>query len=153
LKWADIDLEKKTIRFRVTKTDRPYGVPIANVLHQVLAAYRDCEIVPPSEWAFPSNKRPGSHLIDVKNSAEGVAAKYHLRHSFRTTLTGLGVAGDQIRLLMGHALGGDVSSGYITAPLLIEALRPAANQLAVEYLRIIGVQAAALASFDADDGQ
>lgn len=141
LRWPDVDLEKKTIHFRVTKTDQPYVVPIADVLQKVLVAHRDSGDLPPSDWVFPSPTRLGSHLIDVKNAKEGVGAKYHLRHTFRTSLTGLGVTGDQVRLLMGHSLGGDVSTGYITAPLLVESLRPVTNALAAHYLKVMGVKA------------
>jgi hypothetical protein len=39
---------------------------------------------------------------------------------------------------MGHSLGSDVSSGYITAPLLIESLRPLANAVARRYAAVLG---------------
>jgi integrase len=136
LKWADVDLEKRTIHFRVTKGDRPYTVPLSEALERVLTAYRDSGDVPPSEWIFPG-KKEGAHLVDVKNEKQGVGAKYHLRHTFRTALAGLGFTPDQAKLLMGHSLGGDVSSGYISAPLLVESLRPVANAIAEHYLKVI----------------
>jgi integrase len=148
LRWPDVDLEGKTIRFRVTKGDRPYSVPMSDALRAILKAYKNCNSVPPSDWVFPSPKRAEGHLVDVKNTKEGVSAKYHLRHTFRTTLTALGITGDQIRLLMGHSLGGDVSSGYISAPLLVESLRPAVNALAAQYLKILGVKIVELFALD-----
>jgi integrase len=143
LRWSDVDLEKKTIHFRVTKADLPYIVPASDVMHQILVTYRDSSKRPPSEWVFPSIKRPGTHLIDVKNEKEGVPAKYRLRHSFKTTLVSLGFTPEQHKMLMGHALGG-VSSGYITAPLVIESLRPVTNALANHYLKVLGVSVADL---------
>jgi|CZKS01.1.fsa_nt_gi integrase len=137
LKWTDIDFDKRTIRFRVTKGERPYTVPMADALHRILAAYRDSDSRPPSEWAFPSDRNTSGHLIDVKNEKEGVDAKYHLRHTFKTRLTGLGYSNEQGKLLMGHSLGGDVATGYITAPLLIESLRPVANAVADHYLSVV----------------
>jgi integrase len=148
LRWPDVDLEGKTIRFRVTKGDRPYSVPMSDALRAILKAYKNCNSVPPSDWVFPSPKRAEGHLVDVKNTKEGVSAKYHLRHTFRTTLTALGITGDQIRLLMGHSLGGDVSSGYISAPLLVESLRPAVNAVAAQYLKILGVKIVELFALD-----
>ena len=56
----------------------------------------------------------------------------------RTTLAELGVTSDQARLLMGHSMGGDVSRGYITAPLLIESLRPLADAVAEKYSDLLG---------------
>jgi integrase len=150
LKWTDIgtdaDFDKRTIHFRITKGDRPYTVPMCDALYQILIAYRDGGHVPPSEWVFPSDRNESGHLTNVKNEKEGVSAKYHLRHTFRTTLTGLGVTGDQIRLLMGHSLGHDPSLGYISAALVIEPLRPIVNALAEHYLKTLGVEAGELLS-------
>ena len=64
---------------------------------------------------------------------------HRLRHTFRTTLAELGVSSDQSRMLMGHSMGGDVSRGYITAPLLIESLRPIANAVAEHYVKVVGL--------------
>ena len=36
-------------------------------------------------------------------------------------------------------MGRDVSRGYITAPLLIESLRPLANAAAEHYLKVVGL--------------
>jgi integrase len=144
LAWADLDFDRKTVRFRVTKADRPYTVPMSDVLHQVLIAYRDDSKVPPSDWVFPSDRRDGHHLVNVKDEKSGVSPKYHLRHTFKTRLTGLGFTTEQAKLLMGHSLGGDVSTGYVTAPLLIESLRPVVNALATHYLEVMGVDVAEL---------
>lgn len=137
LKWADVDLDKKVIRFRVTKGDRPYSIPVSDVLAGLLTRYRDSGDVPPSEWAFPSPVIEGTHLVDVKNPNEGVGPAHRLRHTFRTTLAELGAAPDQARMLMGHSMGGDVSRNYITSPMMVEPLRPIANAVAERYTKII----------------
>jgi integrase len=137
MKWNDINLEKKTIHFRVTKGNRPYVIPISDALAQLLTAYRNRDDVPPSEWVFPSNVIDGAHLKDVKNPNEGVGPAHKLRHTFRTTLAQLGAGSDQARLLMGHSLTGDVSRAYISAPLMIESLRPTTNAVTAVYLAIL----------------
>ena len=137
MKWSDADLEKKTIRFRVTKGNRPYAVPISDTLAQLLSEYRKRDDVPPSDWVFPSNVIDGAHLKDVKNPNEGVGPAHRLRHTFRTTLAQLGAAPDQARMLMGHSLGGDVSRGYISAPLVVESLRSVTNAVTDFYVGII----------------
>jgi len=76
-------------------------------------------------------------LVDVKNPNEGVGPAHRLRHTFRTTLAELGVTSDQARILMGHSMGADVSRNYITAPLVIESLRPIANTIAERYKKIM----------------
>jgi integrase len=137
LKWADIDLDRKVIRFRVTKGDRPYSIPVSDALAGLLKLYRESSDVPPSEWVFPSNVIDGGHLKDVKNTNEGVGPAHRLRHTFRTTLAELGAGTDQARMLMGHSMGGDVSRDYITSSLVVESLRPIANAVAAHYLKII----------------
>jgi integrase len=137
MKWSDVDLEKRTLHFRVTKGNRPYAVPISDTLAELLTEYRKRDDVPPSEWVFPSNAIDGAHLKDVKNPNEGVGPAHRLRHTFRTTLAQLGAASDQSRMLMGHSLGGDVNRGYISAPLVVESLRPATNAVAELYVGII----------------
>ena len=78
--------------------------------------------------------------MDVKNHREGVGPAHKLRHTFRTTLAQLGASPDQARMLMGHSMGGDVSLGYITAPLLVESLRPIANAVSERYVKLLGLE-------------
>jgi integrase len=135
LRWADIDFDKKTVLFTVTKGDRPYMIPMSDTLAALLCAYRDGGAVPPSEWLFPSPTKAGCHLVGVKNVVEGVRPAHAMRHTFRTTLAQLGVSTDQSRMLMGHSMGGDVSRNYITAPLVIESLRPITNAVSEQLSR------------------
>jgi hypothetical protein len=55
-------------------------------------------------------------------------------------LAELGATQDQAKVLMGHSMGGDVSRGYITAPLLIELLRPIVNAIAEHYVTVVGLE-------------
>jgi integrase len=139
LKWPDIDFERRAIRFYGTSPKDCYVVPIAEKLAALLEAYRDGTDVIPSEWVFPSPRIDGMHIVDVKNDKQGVGPAHRLRHSFRTTLTQLGVPDDHARLLMGHSMGGDVSRGYITSSLVVESLRPIVNAVADYYLKILNL--------------
>ena len=137
LEWSDVDFDKRTIRFKVVKGDRPYMVPASDRLIAILTAYRDAEEVPPSRWVFPSSVKPETHLVNVRDDKRGVLSAHHLRHTFKTAATELGITPDQSKLLMGHSLAGDVGRGYITAGLLVEAVRPAANLIAEHYAKIL----------------
>jgi integrase len=137
LRWADIDFDKKTALFLVTKGSRPYMIPMSDTLAALLPAYRDGGAVPPSEWVFPSHKKAGCHVAFVKNIREGVRPPHSMRHTFLTTLAQLGAAGDQSRMLMGHSMRGDVSRDYITSSLVIESLRPITNAVSEHYLKIV----------------
>jgi integrase len=90
LRWENIDFDEKTVRFMVTKGNRPYTVPLSDILAKALRAYRDGGAVPPSDWLFPSNTKEGCHMVAVKNVREGVRPPHAMRHSFRTTLAQLG---------------------------------------------------------------
>lgn len=140
LRWADVDLEKKMIHFRVTKGDRPYAIPMCDRLAELFKAYRSSEDVPPSDWVFPSPSVDSAHLVDVKNPNEGVGPAHRLRHTFRTTLAQIGATQDQARMLMGHSLGNDVSRGYITSSLVVESLRPVSNAVAANYMKLLGAE-------------
>lgn len=133
LEWKHIDFEKKVIRFETAKGGRTYSIPAADRLVALLAAYRASGDVPPSQWCFPS-PIGDRHIAAVKN--KGVQSAHHLRHTYRTALSQIGATGEQSRLLLGHTLAG-VSEGYITAPMVIESLRPIVNAAAEHYLKII----------------
>ena len=138
LRWTDLDFgAKKTILFRITKGDRPYIVPMSERLSRLLLEYRDSGNIPLSGWVFPSSVKEGQHLVSVKNDKEHVPPAHRLRHTFRTTLAQLGATTDQARMLMGHSMGGDVSRGYITTPLVVESLRPIINAVAEQYANIL----------------
>lgn len=137
LQWSDLDLNKKTIRFCVTKGDRPYMVPMSDKLAVLLTEYRASGKVPPSDWVFPAPGN-GGHLVDVSDAKRGVKSPHHLRHTFRTILAELGASSDQARLLMGHSMGGDISRGYITPSLLVESLRPVTNAVSERLAAILG---------------
>ena len=137
LRWDNIDFDKKTVLFMVTKGSKPYMVPASDVLVGLLIAYRDGGAVPLSDWVFPSSKKAGCHLVGVKNVVQGVRPAHSMRHTFRTSLAQLGAASDQSRMLMGHAIGGDVSRDYISSALVIESLRPITNAVAERYMTIL----------------
>ncbi len=138
LKWTDVDLDKRVIHFRVAKGGRAYSIPMSDTLTELFTRYRDAGDLPSSQWVFPSNVLEGKHLRDVKNIREGVGPAHRLRHTFRTTLAQLGASPDQARMLMGHSMGGDVSRGYISAPLVVESLRPVSNAVATRYAKVLG---------------
>jgi integrase len=137
LRWEDVNLDAKVLRFSTAKRGMVYSVPMSDVLARLLEAYKSNPDIPPSEWCFPSPSRAGAHIAAVKNGREGVSGPHALRHTFRTTLAELQTAPDAARLLMGHSLSGDVSLGYITSSLVIESLRPVVNAVAQHYAKII----------------
>lgn len=138
LKWDDVDLERKLVRFRVVKGDRPYTVPLADRLVAILRDYRECDWMPnEGNWVFPSPRRAGAPFSEQMKTA-GVAPPHRLRHTMRTRLAEAGAPPDLARVALGHSLGQSVSERYITSSLLVEAVRPLMNAVAERYAKVLG---------------
>ena len=138
LKWEDIDLERKLVCFRVAKGDRPYAIPLADRLAEYLREYRERDWLPNrAGWLFPSPENPERPLWrQVRNA--GLPAAHALRHTMRTRLAEAGATPDLARIVLGHSLSQDVSQRYITASLLVEAVRPLMNAVAERYAEVLG---------------
>lgn len=138
LTWDDIDLERRLIRFRVVKGDRPYTLPLPDRLAAILADYREQDWMPNREnWVFPSPRRAGRPLFPQIKTA-GIAPPHALRHTMRTRLAEVGATPDLARVALGHSLGQNVSERYITSNLLVEPVRPLVNAVAERYAELFG---------------
>ena len=137
LKWEDVDLERKVVRFQVVKGDRPYAIPLADRLAEFLREYRERDSLPNrAGWVFPSPENPERPLWrQVRNA--GLPAAHALRHSMRTRLAESGATPDLARIALGHSLSQDISERYITASLLVEAVRPLMNAVAERYAEVM----------------
>jgi len=140
LKWEDVDLDKKVVRFRVVKGDRPYAIPLADRLAEYLREYRERAWLPNRVgWLFPSPANPEQPLwAQVRNA--GLPPAHALRHTMRTRLAEAGATPDLARIVLGHSLSQDVSQRYITPHLLVEAVRPLVNPVAERYAEVMGWQ-------------
>jgi integrase len=138
LTWDDIDFDAGLIHFRTAKAGRTYSIPACRRLLDILKRWR--EFCPPTEagWVFPSPFKVGEHITEARDDKRGVGGAHHLRHTYRTMLAELGCPPDSARLLLGHSLSGDVSRGYITRRLVVDSLRPWAEQVAERYAAILG---------------
>jgi integrase len=136
LRWEDLDFDKRLIRFSTAKGGRTYTIPMADRLHDILTAWR--EETSSEEWVFESPVRPGEPLsVQVRDSRNGVCSPHHLRHTMRTRLAEAGATPDLARIVLGHSLSQDVSQRYLTASLLVEAVRPLVNAVAERYAEIM----------------
>jgi integrase/recombinase XerC len=137
LRWSDIDFENEIIRFRVAKGGRTYSIPMCSRLADLLNRWKS-ECPPTDEgWVFPG--RGGEHFKKPRG-VEPTGGTHRLRHSYRTMLAGLGCPPDTARMLLGHSLSTDVSSGYITPQVITESLRPWSERVSQHYARILGLE-------------
>lgn len=91
LEWRDVKFEAGRIRFRAARGDRPYTVPMAKRLKQVLLEHRGLRL-DRGDWVFPSPVRPGAPLYDGRCSYETMAGvpPHRMRHTMRTRLAECG---------------------------------------------------------------
>jgi integrase len=137
LRWCDIDFDRGTISFRVTKR-KPYTVPLSDRLRGVLIEYRD-NGWPENESGllFPSPTVPGKPKTSLRH-ANPIRGMHALRHTARSYLARLGAPVEISMALLGHAFSGAVTFGYVTTSVLLEPAREYANKLAEEFARICG---------------
>jgi integrase len=141
LKWADVDLDKKIIKFWKAKRGA-YVVPMSDILARLLTRYRDAGEVAPSDegWIFPSPRAQGRPLQRVREKPErGICGPHALRHTFKTRGVGA-ISAEVSKILMGQGGSGkdQVNYNYISLALVVEPLRPAINWCAASYAEALG---------------
>ena len=100
LKWSDIDLEKRVINIRQTKTHRDRIIPISSELMQVITALDRSKPKP-----FNYSPRTTSRLFSFYRRKAGLREDLHLhctRHTCGTTLANQGIPPHQIKTFLGH---------------------------------------------------
>lgn len=115
LRWADIDLEKRTITFRgeVTKNRNEMVRPMSTLLHGVLAA-RHSAACKPASYVFASSLSDTGYLASPRAMMDQVShvvgsriSPHDLRRSTDAIAQACGVDGDTRRLML-HHISGDV---------------------------------------------
>ncbi len=110
LQWAQLDLNKRTIRIFYGKTKSaertiPMNLTVQNLL-------RDLQKRKNSEFVFPSNRKPGERILDLKKGFKRAvllaklepSLRFHdLRHTFATRLVDIGANIVTVQRLLGHA--------------------------------------------------
>ena len=144
LKWADIDFAAKVLRLpaTATKSKRRLDLPMSDLVNDLMVARR--AVGTEGEFVFPGPGKSG-HLEEPKKAFARLSKRCGLEvnpHAMRATY--LTIASDvpmsayQLKGLVNHSVGADVTGGYIH--LTVENLRQPAQLVAdklKEHCRIV----------------
>jgi integrase len=129
-----VDFKSQAIRLSATKTKngQRLDLPMSDLVRDLLVARRS--VVVESEWVFPG-ERIGSPLNEPKTffykiaGATGIRVSAHdLRRTFITVASDVAISGLQLKALVNHSLGSDVTEGY--ARITVDQLRRPAQMIA-----------------------
>lgn len=137
LRWEDIDFAQRIIHLPAqrTKGKRKLDLPMSDYVHELLVARRGLGFE--NDYIFPGNSRTG-HLMEPKKAladigeACGIYVSTHdLRRTFITVASRCRIAPQELKALVNHALGGDVTEGYnqLSTSELAEAMQIVANRM------------------------
>ncbi len=142
LRWADVDIEGRTLTVRNTKNGTDHTLPVGAWLTAMIAARpRHNEFVFSSERGRPTNRRGG---IDKAAELSGLDIQKHdLRRTFLTVADAVDVPFFALKALVNHksGSGGDVTAGYIQTST--ERLRKPMQAIESYILAAAGVTAGA----------
>ena len=143
LRWADVDFVQRVIRLPAarTKAGRRLDLPMSDFIRDLLVARR---AIGKTEFVFPSNSKAG-YIAEPKfpltqvAAATGIRISAHdLRRGYLTVAESADISPIALRALANHALGGDVTSGYIQ--MTVERLRDPAQRVADRMKALCGIE-------------
>jgi integrase len=145
LRWdEEIDFPERIIRLpaRRTKSGRKLDLPMTDFVRDLLITRRALGRDGP--FVFPADSRSG-HLAEPKfplalvAETTGIAVSAHdLRRTFVTVAEGTDISPLALKALVNHALGGDVTAGYVQ--MTIDRLRGPAQRVCDRLKELCGIE-------------
>ncbi|HPO07624.1 MAG TPA: tyrosine-type recombinase/integrase [bacterium] len=117
LQWADVNFDRAEIRLSRTKNDEVRLVPLSGPAVQIL---RELPRQPGGTWVFPSDRKPGAHIAEVKSAWKRVLKRAGLtdlrpHDARRTAASWLASSGTSMRVVqefLGHKSLATTASVY-----------------------------------------
>jgi integrase len=143
LKWSDVDLPNRVIRIPAerTKAKRKLDLPMSDFVHTLIVARR--ALGKDGDYVFPSHSETGYlsepkfPLTQVALTTGIVVSAHDLRRTFITVAESSDISPLALKALVNHALGGDVTAGYVI--LTTERLRDPAQKVAERMEMLCGI--------------
>jgi integrase len=143
LRWADVDLDGKTLTVHDTKNRDDHTLPLSDYLHELLERRRK---VTEGVFVFPGTgdggylKEPRPQMAKV-TKASGVAFTLHdLRRTFATVAESLDIPAYALKRLLNHR-SQDVTFGYVVVD--VERLRKPMQVITDHMLKWAGIRGSA----------
>jgi integrase len=144
LRWSEVDFATRTIRLPSsrTKAARKLDLPMTSFIRDLLVARR--ALGNDDGWVFGADSRSG-HLEEPKFALDQVAKATGIKvsvHDLRRTLLTVAESADisplALKMLVNHALGGDVTSAYVQ--MTTERLREPAQRVCDQLKKLCGIE-------------
>jgi integrase len=145
LRWSEVDFATRVIRLPAarTKAGRKLDLPMSTFARDLLVARR--ALGNDDGWVFGADSRSG-HLEEPKFAltlvaqATGIVVSVHdLRRTYVTIAESSDISSMALRALVNHALGGDVTAGYVQ--MTTERLREPAQRVCDKLMELCGIAA------------
>jgi integrase len=143
LRWEDVDLHNRVITVPAAgnKSRRKLDLPMTDVVRDMLVARR---ALGDARFIFPGNSRSG-HIEEPKAHLDRIAATtgihvsaHDLRRTYITVASRTEITGRDLKALVNHSLGTDVTAGY--DQVIVADLREPAQKVCDRLKKLCGIE-------------
>ena len=133
-RWGNLDEERRALRVPSPKggDERAFDLPLSEAMWNCLQRAKEAgQTFFPQQsktWIFPAEN---GHIAEVKEDGRQKLSHtgHALRHSFRTLAAAAGIDRLRVKILMNHAIDGDVTDSYAHVPALFGSLMDAQERI------------------------
>lgn len=114
LRWADVSLSNLTLTVHDTKNHKSHTLPLPRQLEALLTRRKEYA---QTDLVFPGCADPRKSLARLCKLIGTEISAHDFRRTFATVADGCDLSGYTIKRLLNHALGNDVTAGYIVSDI------------------------------------
>ncbi|MPZ37106.1 MAG: tyrosine-type recombinase/integrase [Rhizobiales bacterium] len=133
-RWDRLNEKRRSLLIPSPKggEDRAFELPLSEPMLKCLGRAREGGLTffpdHAQEWIFVASN---GHIAEVKEDGRQKLSHtgHALRHSFRTLAAAAGIDRLRVKILMNHAIDGDVTDSYTNVPALFSSLMEAQERI------------------------